>query len=140
MPIRYVNVPETVKFKEPFTGELLKTQEGKDEELSFEGFLQKLMHNPMWGETFTNMKAQSVIMAEWERCKASGDKVMVLAEEEWSKLKAAAEAPKYEILTPMGSQIRPGYGVHPSLALQLVPLVTAVVDALTNDPRVKAKA
>ncbi len=140
MPIRYITVPATLKLKEPFTGEPLKSQDGQDEEFSFEAFLQKLMHNPVWGENFPNMKAQSEIMTAWEKCKASGESIIVLAEEDWLKLKAAAENPKFEVLTQMGSQIRAGYGVHPTLSRQLVPMVSAILDAPTTDPRVKAKA
>lgn len=142
MPIRYITVPATVVFKNPFKDEVLKGPSGEEEKMSFGDFLEKLMHNPMWGEHYHNTKAQNEIMEAWEKCKASKEEpqIMLLGEEDWQKLKQSAEHPKFEVITAQGTQTRAGYGVHSTLSRQLLPLVAAIMEAPTADPRVKAKA
>lgn len=139
MPIRYVTVPADVKFKDPTTGDPMKNADGEDEVLTFGNFLIKLMHNPVWAESLANMKAQDEIMSAWEECKERADGVLQLSEDEWTKLKATVDNPRVEVFVPgIGAQLRAGYGYHPSVSRQLVPLACAIVDAPTKDPRKKA--
>lgn len=137
MPIRYISVPQDVLFKDPVSGEPIKDANGQQEKLTFEAFLQKLMHNPMWSENYHNTKAQDEIMDAWEKCKAEGGEMMLLGEEEWQRLKQAVEFPKTEVITPMGAQIRVGLGYLAALSRQILPMSAAVVEAPTTDPRTK---
>jgi hypothetical protein len=116
MPQRFVVVPESVT---------LKSSGGEGVEVSFRDFVTNLMNNPMWGESFSNVRAQAAIM----RAVDAGEKILALAEEDWRLLKSAVESPKQLSATKQGVQVIPGYGVHPSVAYQLLPLACAIVDA-----------
>lgn len=123
MPIRYIVVPSSITFKDPITGKPVQTPDGKDERVTFEDYLGRLMHNPLWGESYHGMKAQREVLAAWEKAKtSSGVQVIAIAEEDWQRLKQAAEFPK------------PTLGYHPALASQLLPMAAAIIEATTTDP------
>ena len=121
MPIRYISVPSPVTFIDPLTSKPVTTLDGAQEKpIDFEMIMLRLMQNPMWGESYHNMKAQSGIMNALDKSKTSG--VLVLADEDWQRLKQAAEFPK-------------NLGYHPILVYQLLPMFSAIMDAGTTEPK-----
>lgn len=134
MPKRYIEIPGPITLRDPRTKEVLKDGD-KEQIWDFGEFLNKLMHNPKWAENYTNMRSQAAIEEAYEEGKASG--ILELAEEDWIKLKDAAENPKTQFVSPLGPQVVPGYGLHPTMSRQIIPLVRAVVDAKTERPKLK---
>lgn len=126
MPMRYIEIPDTVTLRDPLTKDVLKDQDGKDQIWSFQAIIDKLMSNPKWGETYTAMRAQAAIEDALVDAK---DGVMVLSEEDWTKLKDAAETPRTSIITTMGPQVFAGLGLHPKLSRQLLPLLQPIIEA-----------
>ena len=122
MPIRYITVPSPVTLVDPMTGEALKSPTGGDAEaITFDDIIVRLMQNPMWGESYHNIKAQHEIM----QAMSKKEPVLMLGEDDWQRLKSAAEFPK------------PNIGYNPVLVHQLLPLLSAIIDATTTDPRPK---
>jgi hypothetical protein len=123
MPIRYITIPSPITFKNPLTGELILTN-GQPESMTFEQFLLLLMQNPLWIENYRAMRAQSEVLSAWEKTRAvAGEpKVMPIAEEDWQRLKQAAEFPK------------PTLGYNPALSSQFLPMVAAIIEAPTTSP------
>jgi len=131
MAIRYIAIPTSaVTLRDPITQQPLKTPDGLDETVSFDQLLGRLMHNPSWGESYYAIKAQFDILAAWDKAKSERDigRVMLLSEEDWQRLKAAAEFPKPA-----------GFSYHPGLVSQLIPLLQPIFDAGTA-PLVKTAA
>lgn len=135
MPQRYITIPEPITLKDPKTKEPLKKQDGSFDMLSFSEFLHKVMFNPMWNQTVQNIKAADAINKAFDGAK---DGVMVLAEEDWKKLESAVQNPVQQLITQMGAQNQPGFGYHPTLTPQLLPLIDAVLEAHKDDPRIKS--
>jgi hypothetical protein len=136
MPKRFIEIPQPVVLKDPLTKEILRDKDGKPEEVVFETFLNKLMHNPKWVESYPNMKSAKAIEEAYQEAKDRGDGVIELAEEDHLKLKDAAENPKSVFVNQiMGPQTQMGYGYHPTLASQLLPMVTPIVEAKTERPK-----
>ncbi len=131
--MRYISIPIPVALHDPLTKQALVNAEGLPETWDFGAILNKLMANPKWAETFANMRSQEAIENAFEESKTSG--VMALAEEDWVKLKDAAETPKTQINTVQGAQLVPGYGVHPSLSRQLISLVAPIIEAKHERPK-----
>jgi hypothetical protein len=132
MPIRYIVIPAPITLKDPITGKPIQTPDSKDERITFEDYLGRLMHNPLWGESYHNMKAQREVLAAWDKAKPDVDKpdtkaVIALAEEDWQRLKQAVEFPK-----------PPNLNWHPALASQLLPHAAAIMEATIEDPRAKS--
>ena len=132
MPKRYIVIPEPVVLKDPVTKEILKDKDGGPETWDFKIILNKLMSNPKWADSFQNMRAQDAIETAFEE---AVDGVMELAEEDWVKLKEAVETPKTQLMTNMGPQVVPGFGMHASLSRQLLKLVAPIMDAKTERPK-----
>lgn len=131
MPTRYIEIPEPVTLKDPVSKAVLTT-DGQPEVWDFKQIINKIMSNPKWGETYAAMRAQAAIEDALADAK---DGVMVVAEEDWTKLKDAAENPRTQVITTMGAQVISGFGVHPTLVRQLIPLIAPIVDAKTERPR-----
>lgn len=129
MPMRYIEVPGPVTLRDPSTKEVLKNEEGKDNVWTFANMITKLLSNPKWAESYAAMRAQASIEAALADIK---DGVMVLSEEDWTKLKDAAETPRTALLTTMGPQVMNGFGLHPMLSSQLLPLLQPIVEAPTE--------
>ena len=133
MPIRYMVLPAPVTFKDPLTGKPVLGPTGEPEPpVTFEDYIGRLMHNPLWGESYHGMKAQRAVLDAWEKAKNSVTApkaaeapglVLSMAEEDWQRLKQAAEFPK------------PGLGYHPALSSQLLPMAAAIIEATTTDPK-----
>jgi len=125
MPIRVIEIPKPISLVNYETKQPL-TENGKPMEWTFETVLIRLMSNPVWQESFAGMRAQqSIVQAFASR---DNDKMM-LAEDDWKKLKEAAENPRVTIMVPDGQLVANGFGVHPSLAFQLVPLIAPIIEA-----------
>jgi hypothetical protein len=133
MPQRYITVPESKVLINPQTKEPLKDSEGKNEApMTFKNFIQRLMFNPKWTESYQNIRTADAITKAVD--KLEDGKVLVLAEEDWAKLDDAAQNPKQIIVTPFGPQAQPGYGYHPTIAPQLLPFIEAIVEAKKEPP------
>lgn len=135
MPKRFIEIPGPITLRDPRTKEVLKKADGGDEVWDFGEFLNKLMHNPKWAENYANMRSQAAIEEAYEEGKASG--IMELAEEDWKKLQEAAENPRTQFVGHLGPQVVPGYGLHPTMSRQIIPLVQAIVEAKTERPKLK---
>lgn len=132
MPQRYITIPEAVILRDPISRQSLKTKEGQDETLDFAGFLNKLFSHPKWSENYLNIKSAAAIEKAFADAK---DSLMVLAEEDWKKLCDAAENPRTVLIHPTaGPQVQMGYGFHPTLSTQLLPLIEAIVQAKDKAP------
>lgn len=132
MPNRYIEIPAPVTLIDPSTGKPIPDDDGKDQTWNFELVIQKLLSNPFWGETFPAMRSQDALFDAWKNAK---DGLMVVAEEDWTRLKAAVETPKTTLTTPMGAQVVSGFGVHPTLVRHLVPLLAPIMDAKAERPK-----
>ena len=126
MPKRYVKIPESVVFKtatkEPINGL---------GPLSLKGFVQSLLLNPVFSSTYPGVRSAIAIEEAFDDETA---RMAVLSEEDWAKLKDAAENPKRVSLTEAGSGTQTGYGYHPALTRQLIPLIEAIVKAPDKEP------
>jgi hypothetical protein len=127
MPMRYIEVPAPVTLRDPATKEVLKDQDGKDQVWTFPQIINKLMSNPKWGESYAAMRSQGAI--EDALTDSVKDGVMVLSEEDWTKLKEAVETPRTAVITTMGPQVFSGFGLHPMLSRQLLPLLVPIIEA-----------
>jgi hypothetical protein len=135
MPNRYIEIPAAVLLIDPSTNKPIPGDDGKDQTWDFELVMQKLLSNPTWGESFPWLRSQDAIYDAWKNAK---DGVLILAEEDWLRLKQAIETPKTTITTAIGNQIVNGFGVHPSLVRHLLPLLNAIMDAKAERPKPKA--
>lgn len=135
MPNRFIEIPSPVPLIDPSTNQPILDEAGKPQTWDFDFVMQKLLSNPMWGESFAAMRSQDAIHDAWKNAK---DGVMALAEEDWTRLKQAVEVPRTTVTTPTGGQAVSGFGVHPTLARHLVPLLSAIVDAKAERPKPKA--
>ena len=131
MPTRYIEIPEPVTLRDPVSKAPLTT-DGQPEVWDFKQIINKIMSNPKWGESYAAMRSQAAIEDALTDAK---DGVMIIAEEDWSKLKDAAENPRTQVITAMGPQVLSGFGVHPTLVRQLIPLIAPIVDAKTERPK-----
>lgn len=135
MPKRYIIIPGDVMIVDPETKAPVPNADGTQQSISFQSFVQRLMHNPKWVENYANMRAQAAILEALAHKAWIGDNaVMELAEEDWIKLKDAVEHPKVEYNTAHGRQVVSGYGFHPTLASQLLPLASSIVLAESSRP------
>lgn len=125
MPIRIIEIPKPVALINYETKQPI-LEGGKPVEWTFETVLIRLMSNPVWQESFPGMRAQQSIVQAF----ASRDEdKMLLAEDDWKKLRDAAENPRVTIMTTDGQLVANGFGVHPTIAFQLVPLIAPIIDA-----------
>lgn len=132
MPKVFIPIPDDIHFVDPKTKEPI---EGKDGTMSFGDLLHKVMDNPKWNQSYKMIKAADSIMQAYEEVT---DQVMVLADEDHKHLKEAIENPKVLIINQMtGAQTQPGFGIHPRLARQLVPLCDPIMKPLDKDPRLE---
>jgi len=124
MPIRFIQIPSPITFIDPSTRKPLLTPNGDQEkEVSFEDVMLRLMQNPLWTENYHAIKAQDSIFKAIEAGKETG--VLMIAEEDWQRLKSATEFPKT-------------LNYHPVLVHQLLPILSAIMDATTTNPMIKA--
>ena len=132
MPQRYMIVPEPVTFIDPNTKEPMKDKDGKAwEPLTFKALIERFFSNPKWNENYKNTKSLQAI----EKALENANGVVQLAQEDWEKLKDCAENPKTLLgQGPMGPIIQSGWGFHPSLNTQLIPLLDAIVEAKDTPP------
>jgi hypothetical protein len=130
MPKVYIQIPDDITFVDSRTKEPM---EGENSTMSFEDLLHKIMDNPKWNQSYKMIKAADAIMVAFEE---RSDGVMVLAEEDHKHLKDALENPKVLVISQInGAQTQPGFGIHPRLARQLMPLIDPAMDPLDKDPR-----
>lgn len=121
MPIKYVTIPEPITLVEPTTKEPLKDEKGETKPVVFSDFIGKQLFNPMWAESYKNIKSAKAI----DKAFSNGSGVVQLAEEDWKKLKDLIENPK-------GS-----YGYHAAVMPQLLPFLEAIVEAKDAPPEAK---
>lgn len=124
MPIRYIEIPTPITLTDPTTRTPLKASNGEPEKpVTFEDVLLRLLQNPLWTESYHAIKAQDEVVKAFEVSKESG--VIALAEEDWQRLKQATEFPKT-------------LNYHPVIVHQLLPILSAVMEASTKNPSIKA--
>jgi hypothetical protein len=124
---RYIKIPDPVTLIDPETNKVIKKPDGSDQVVTFKDILLSIMHNPKWNESFLNMKAAQQIIVSFDK---ATDGVMCLTKEEWDKLEEATQNPKQVVIsTVFGSQVRPGFGFHPILSPQLIPLIERILEA-----------
>lgn len=135
MPQKYIEVPAPVVLKNPDDGTPIRNDSGGfADPITFTDFIKKLMFNPKWSESYPNIKSADSI------CKAVEyglkDGVIILAEEDWLRLDDAARNPRQAVLVGGNMTVQSGYGYHPRITMQLLPLIEAVV-AAKNEPPAK---
>lgn len=123
MPQRKITFPAAVQLVDPERGQPIEGPEGT---LTFENFIAKLFANPLWNESWKHGMAQQSIA----RALKEGVGSIVIAEEDWDYLSAAAKNPRTVLFVAgAGMQIQPGLGYHPSIAGQVVPMQLAIINA-----------
>lgn len=131
MPQRYIKVPSPIQLVDPEKGEPLKDDEGKPQKpVDLKVMIQKLLHNPVWTESYPNVRSADAIT----KAVAAGNGVVVLAEDDWKKLEAAVQNPKSVIVMGGSPQVVGGFGYHPIITPQILPLLDAIVNASTTEP------
>lgn len=120
MPIKYVTIPEPITLLEPTTKEPLKDEKGETKPQKFYDFVGKMLFNPMWAESYKNIKSAKAIDKAFE--KAEPGAAVQLAEEDWKKLKDLVDNPKG------------GYGYHAAVMPQLLPFLDAIIEAKEEKP------
>lgn len=124
MPIRYIAIPSPITFIDPNTRKPLILPNGESEKpVTFEDVVLRLMQNPLWSESYHAIKAQDEVVKAMEASKETG--VVALAEEDWQRLKQATEFPKT-------------LNYHPILVHQLLPILSAIMEAGTTNPVIKS--
>lgn len=121
MPMRYITKPADVTLVNPVTKEPL-ISDGKPAVWTFDQLVHRLMANPLWVENLSAMRAQKSILDALENAQ---DGILVLAEDDWQKLKEAAETPR----TTVDNGVSHGLGLHPTIASQLLPLLMRIIEA-----------
>jgi len=133
--MRHIKVPFPITLHNPHTMKVLRKDDGTPEEVvSFRSFINNLLTNPKWVETYTNLKAASVISTAVNAL-FDGEE-LVLPEDAWRMLSEAAMFPKQIIVTPNGPVVVVGFGFHPQVSVQLIPMLDAIFNAtLVPDPQ-----
>lgn len=122
--MRVIEVPIAFTFCEPVTGKSL------DETLSFGDFLHLLMMNPLWSNGYVEAKAQDEILRAYEAVDRTHHPMcMRISEVAWTFLERAAREPRIVHIGAQGVQILAGFGKHPSMARQFLPMQEAVLHA-----------
>jgi len=135
VPKVYIQIPPPVQFVDPKTKKAIEGDEGT---LTFVGLLLKIQDNPKWNQSYKLIKAGDAIMQAFEE--AGQDGVMVLADADYQELKEAVESPKFLTIHPInGAQVQNGFGIHPRLSRQILPLLDAIIHTTETDPRLEKK-
>lgn len=138
MPKRWVHFPDYVVFYDPLTRQALQRKDGSADVMDFGEFLQALMHNPVWSEGYAQAQAQDSILRAYEAATKNGEDGMWIAEEDHKILERTVREPKSLHIGPLGPQITAGFGRHPSMARQFLPLQEAVIKAKTEIEKARA--
>lgn len=127
MPQRRIVIPAPIQLVDPGSGQPGAGPHGM---LDFAGFIAKLWSNPLWNESWKHGLAQQSISRALKEAIAKNEEVLILAEEDWEFLVAAAKNPRSAMLIiDVGMQIMPGIGYLPSVAGQIVPMQLAIINA-----------
>jgi hypothetical protein len=130
MPQRYIKVPPPVQLTDP-AGSPLISDDGKPQKpFDLADLIQKLMHNPVWTESYPNVRSADAIT----KAVAGANGVLVLAEDDWKKLEAAVQNPRAVVFGSSGAQVVGGFGFHPVITPQILPLLDAIVNASPTPP------
>jgi hypothetical protein len=141
MARRWIEFPETLKFYDPFSKKpfMVKDENGneKQDELTFKGFMNVLMSNPLWNEGYTQGSAQESIMGAFEEAWEKEPGFWV-SDEDYKYLEICAKTPKQVIIAGgQGHEVR-GFGRHPTMARQYVPMQESIIRAKTESEKKKA--
>ena len=127
MPQRKIVFPESVQLLDPDSGQPLAGPEGL---LDFTSFLRKLFNNPLWNESWKQGMAQRSIAQAVKEAIAEKRPAVLIAEEDWEFLATAAKTPRSAVFVAgMGMQVISGFGYHPAVAGQLIPMQLAIINA-----------
>jgi len=141
MSRRWIEFPDAVKFYDPFTKKpvMEKQEDGteKQAELDFKGFMNILMSNPIWNEGYKQGSAQDSIMSAFEEAweKAPG---FWVSDEDFKFLEPCATNPQQVIIVGGQGHTVKGFGRHPTMARQYVPMQESVIRAKTESEKKKA--
>jgi len=138
---KWLEFPDSVKFYDPFAKKpvMEKQEDGteKQAELDFKGFMNILMSNPIWNEGYAQGAAQESIMCAFEEAwgKETG---FWVSDEDHKYLDICAKTPQ-QILIINGQGITvKGFGRHPTMARQYVPMQESIIRAKTESEKKKA--
>jgi hypothetical protein len=132
MPQIYIPIPEAVQLVDPNSGEPLQ---GENQIIDADFIVRKVLDNPKWNDSFKLMEAAMAIRKSFED---RDNGVAIMAEEDYRAFKEALENPQMLILLPDGKSIvQRGFGLHPRLSPQLVPLIKPMISATSEDLRNK---
>jgi hypothetical protein len=132
---KYIRIPKPVTLFDPDTKEPLKDEKGNPQVLSFKGLLGKIFHNPMWNESFNNLRAMRDIEEACEEAYSQSKPYIKMPQETWLIIQKAVLSPKFEMMHPTaGVQIVSGFGYHPTIASQLIPLLLPIINATLEQP------
>lgn len=125
MPKRKILIQPPVRIVDPMTSEPIEGPEGA---LSFRDFFRKLFSNPLWNESFAAARAQDAIIRSIEEALTKKEDGFWVSEEDWKFLETCVNTPRFYA----NGQVLAGIGYHPAIARQILPFMTAVIDATTE--------
>jgi hypothetical protein len=131
---RWIIFPESLVFYDPITKVQL-TQDGRVEVLTFGDFLNLIMMNPIWSDGYATAQAQDNILNAFTKAYVAKESGMwVLEDPDFKLLEIATKEPRLLHVGPKGAQLIHGFGKHPSMARQFLPMMNAVLQAKTSKP------
>jgi hypothetical protein len=141
MSRRWIEFPDEVKFYDPFSKKPIMVRGEDDSEkqdtLNFKSFMNALMSNPLWNEGYAQGSAQESIMSAFEEAWEKEPGFWV-ADEDFKFLEICAKTPKQLIIVNgQGMEVK-GFGRHPTMARQYVPMQEAIIRAKTESEKKKA--
>lgn len=134
MPKRYIVMPEEVQLLDPVSGAPLLSPSGEQEVFSLGRLLTKIQLNPKWAENYASLESLDAICQAWEWSAERRLGVIELAESDWLSLCEAVENPRIVVTGPSGSHVQLGFGLHPFIARQILPILRAILRAGTDRP------
>jgi hypothetical protein len=120
--MRKIEIPSPVQFHDPFTGTPKET-------MDFGAFLLCLMGNPLWLEGYAQAKAQDNVLRSYALACDTNETTMQVSDEDFIFLERASREPKMMHIGPLGPQVMAGFGKHPAMARQFLPLQEAIINA-----------
>lgn len=131
-PYRYIKIPSPVTFVHPVT----KAPVEPAETCSFMELVLKVMENPKWKVSYDDMMAARNILVALDTAMNTKSETMVLLESDWARLEEAVRNPRQFIMNKItGTKVEPGFGYHPLVASQILPLCDAVIGASKEPPQ-----
>lgn len=135
MPVRFIQIPEPVRFVNPDTEEPLIGEDGSSLQFTMKDLLGRLNENPRWGSSYSGLRAQDAIRKAFKKAMSEGINHFCVSEEDWIFLKGTVESP----ICMVNDVPTQGFRINPLLVVQILPLLDAIVRASDSPPAATTK-